>query len=140
MQPPGGVLVHHEEPPALAIARDGAGGVGRALERALGAACPLSVRWYSTRTGASTKTCRATTPSTSSSRSRAHSMRSLMSGMASRSSVKRQAPPSISRTIAPDQRRPMSSTALWKSGQKFESCDIMGRSCEGTLDERTDFR
>lgn len=73
--------------------------------------------------------------------SRAHSIRSLMSGMPSRSSEKRVAPPSISRTMAPDQRRPMSSTAVWKSGQKFELWDMAtGPVGEITLDEEPDLR
>ncbi len=72
---------------------------------------PFAVSEYSTRTGVSGTTSRATTPSLSSSRRRSESIRSVISGMAPRSVEKRALPPSSTYTIAPVQRRPISSTA-----------------------------
>ena len=72
---------------------------------------PFLVSAYSTRTGVSGTTVRSTIPSSSSSRSRSLSIRSVMSGTAARSVANRQRERSSRKTIAPVQRRPISSIA-----------------------------
>ena len=78
-----------------------------------GEGAPFFVSAYSTRTGVSGITVRSTIPSSSSSCSRSLSMRSVISGIASRSTAKRHRDFSSTKMIAPVQRRPMSSLARW---------------------------
>jgi hypothetical protein len=72
---------------------------------------PFRVSAYSTRTGVSGTTVRTISPSASSSCRRSLSIRSVMSGIASRRTAKRQRARSSTKMMAPVQRRPMSSLA-----------------------------
>ena len=78
---------------------------------AAASARPFFVNAYSTRTGVSGTTVRSMMPSSSRTRSRSLSIRSVMSGMASRSVAKRQRDLSSTNTIAPVHRRPINSLA-----------------------------
>jgi hypothetical protein len=73
---------------------------------------PFFVSAYSTRTGDSGTTVRTRSPSASSSCRRSLSMRSVMSGTASRRTANRQRARSSTKMIAPVHRRPISSLAL----------------------------
>ena len=81
---------------------------------------PFFVKAYSTRTGVSGMTVRSTMPSASSSCSRSLSMRSVMSGMASRSVANRQRSLSSTNRIAPVH-----------GGRSARSRDGIGRRAQG---------
>ena len=83
---------------------------------------PFFVSAYSTRTGVSGTTVRSMIPSSSSSCSRSLSMRSVMSGIASRKVANRQRDLSSTKMIAPVHRRPISSLARWKRVQSAGVC------------------
>ena len=95
----------------------------RCASIASASAFPFLVSEYSTRTGVSGRSrCARPAPPPSSSCRRSLSMRSVMSGMASRSVANRQVCLSSRKMIAPVQRRPISSLAWWNRVQSCGAC------------------